>query len=335
MDRLPPGARGRRASSSPTTARPTAAARCSRRWTRRASCGTCPSPTGPGCGRSCRPTRAILAATAAMPTGSPSSTPTSSCCRPPPVRRRAAAGSSHASAPIPSVGAIVVNWALYGSSGHLACRAGAWSSSASPGGPARFRCPTTTSSRSCAPRPAPGSAATRTPSRSPPPFRAVHGDGRDLSPPLGIDGLSREVVWAPLRINHYVVKSREEFMTRKLPRGPGHHRPAMRAPGFFEATTATRSPTRSTRRWPQATRRERDRIAGAGSASGCPPRADFPSDGIVRWLRNREIRDFWSGRPGSAGPGSALVLDQPALVAAQEVGADDEEAAARPPARRG
>ena len=65
------------------------------------------------------------------------------------------------------------------------------------------------------------------------PYRTVHADGRPVRPhPLGLPGLSAELVWEPLRLNHYAVKSREEFLTRKLPRGRATT-PRLRDPDFF------------------------------------------------------------------------------------------------------
>ena len=111
------GCSGSSASSSPTTARPTAAARSSPRSTRPALVRHLPFPDRPG-GRPQLPAyAAILAGTAARPTGSPSSTPTSSCVPAAGPRRRAAGAPRRGSAPIRGVGAVAVNWALYGSSG--------------------------------------------------------------------------------------------------------------------------------------------------------------------------------------------------------------------------
>jgi hypothetical protein len=50
--------------------------------------------------------------------------------------------------------------------------------------------------------------------------RTVHPDGTPLDcGPLNISGVSGAICWSPLRINHYVVKSQEEFLTHKIPRG--------------------------------------------------------------------------------------------------------------------
>ena len=160
----------------------------------------------------------------------------------------------------PGVGAVVVNWALYGSSGQLA---------AGPGPVIeRFA---RRAERTLLPnhhfksilRTAAGAAVGGNPHafRLAPPFRAVHGDGRDLEAhALGINGLSREVVWAPLRLNHYVVKSREEFLTRKLPRGRATSE-RMRDPGFFEAHDRNEVADPIDPALAQATRLERARIA--------------------------------------------------------------------------
>ncbi|PRF34837.1 glycosyltransferase family 2 protein [Burkholderia multivorans] len=61
-------------------------------------------------------------------------------------------------------------------------------------------------------------------------YKYVNGRGRRLS--VGeIDGIADSVTWNPVRINHYVVKSRSEFFTKKRPRGRpnGDLRPV----GFF------------------------------------------------------------------------------------------------------
>lgn len=46
-------------------------------------------------------------------------------------------------------------------------------------------------------------------------------------------GLSEHLVWNPLRINHYVVKSRAEFYTKKVPRGRASIANAYRNESFF------------------------------------------------------------------------------------------------------
>src|SRR5690606_23935808 len=49
-------------------------------------------------------------------------------------------------------------------------------------------------------------------------YAAADGQPLALSPQRGA-GLSRSVVWTNARINHYVVKSRQEFFERKAARG--------------------------------------------------------------------------------------------------------------------
>lgn len=53
-----------------------------------------------------------------------------------------------------------------------------------------------------------------------PGWRCVHTDGTEVSDhPRHGKGLSERVVWSGLRLNHYIVKSREEFDTRKRRNG--------------------------------------------------------------------------------------------------------------------
>lgn len=65
-------------------------------------------------------------------------------------------------------------------------------------------------------------------------FRTVHADGTDLElfhPSR--TGMSREVRWSPMRLNHYIVKSREEFDRKRL-RGRATKVDAVRAITFFD-----------------------------------------------------------------------------------------------------
>lgn len=65
-------------------------------------------------------------------------------------------------------------------------------------------------------------------------FRYAHADGTLMEehPRLG-EGLSAEVKWKPLRLNHYVIKSREEFEKKKAPRGRGTAIPTRLNADFF------------------------------------------------------------------------------------------------------
>ena len=133
----------------------------------------------------------------------------------------------------PRAGAVAVNWALHGSAGRLAAgpepvverfdrraeREGLINH--------HFKSIVRTDA-------GPATAVNPHAFRLLAPYRTVHADGREVRPhPRGTPGLSAEVVWEPLRLNHYAVKSREEFMTRKLPRGRATT-PLPRDPGFFE-----------------------------------------------------------------------------------------------------
>jgi hypothetical protein len=167
----------------------------------------------------------------------------------------------------PEVGAIAVNWAVYGSSGHLRPGSGLVIERFTRRA-ARFRPPNHHFKSIIR------TAAVGEPGPNPhvfelgPSFRTVHCDGREIGGhPAGRRGLSRDVVWNPLRINHYVVKSREEFMTRKLHRGratTAEPRPA----AFFDAHDLNDTLDPVGRPLVAATRRERDRLALLAAAVG-------------------------------------------------------------------
>ena len=160
----------------------------------------------------------------------------------------------------PGIGAIVVNWAVYGSAGHLAMGAapvtGRFGRRAEAAHTAHHHFKSIV--RTCAP-----AAVGVNPHvfHLVAPYRTVHCDGRPVrAHPRGIPGLSAEVVWAPLRLNHYVVKSREEFMTRKLPRGRATT-VGRRDPGFFEAHDRNEVADPVPPALAYAARREEDRLA--------------------------------------------------------------------------
>ena len=134
----------------------------------------------------------------------------------------------------PAVGAVAVNWTVYGSSGETCARPGLVVE--------RF------TARDCdysplhrhyktilRPRAFAGLHDTPHLFRLRPGSQAIHADGRPVQPsPGALPGVSASVVLSPLRLNHYVVKSREEFLRRKLPRGRAT-RPEAREPAFFTA----------------------------------------------------------------------------------------------------
>lgn len=67
-------------------------------------------------------------------------------------------------------------------------------------------------------------------------WRLVHPDGREVAPhPRHGKGLSAEVVWAGLRVNHYIVKSREEFDTRKARNGSAATLGRVKGDDYFRA----------------------------------------------------------------------------------------------------
>jgi glycosyl transferase family 2 len=120
--------------------------------------------------------------------------------------------------PGPDVGAIAVNWSLYGSSGHK---------QASPRPVAeRFirrakqNHPLNRHYKSIV-RPTAVEGDVENPHYFPlkEGFRVIHPDGSPVADVPGRTGLSTRILWDPIRVNHYVIKSWEEFHHRKRARG--------------------------------------------------------------------------------------------------------------------
>jgi hypothetical protein len=132
----------------------------------------------------------------------------------------------------PEVGAIVLNWAIHGSSWHMNHAAGLVTE--------RFQ--------RCAPRTmhinehyktvlrtAAWSGAFASPHlpRLDARWEVLHANGAPVMPNArNWAGLSSEVVWEVLRLNHYAVKSRQEFDERKRPKGRVSH-PGQRGETYF------------------------------------------------------------------------------------------------------
>ena len=132
----------------------------------------------------------------------------------------------------PDVGAIVLNWALYGSSWHTNHAAGLVTE--------RFqRCASRTMGINqhykTVLRTAAWSGAFPNPHlpRLDAGWRVLHANGAPVVPharhPVGV---SSEIVWDILRLNHYAVKSRQEFEERKRPKGRVSH-PGERGGKYF------------------------------------------------------------------------------------------------------
>ena len=132
------------------------------------------------------------------------------------------------------VGMFVVNWAVYGSSGETEARPEPvierFQGRARRGAGINRRYKSVVRVGACA-----GTSDNPHHFQLLPGFRAVHVDGTDLElfrPARS--GMSREVRWSPMRLNHYVVKSRQEFFERKLPRGRATKADEVRATSFFD-----------------------------------------------------------------------------------------------------
>ena len=142
---------------------------------------------------------------------------------------------------VPDVGVVVVNWAVYGSNGETEARpepvTERFQRRAGRGSNLNRRYKSIVRPSACA-----GTSDNPHHFRLQPGFRTVHADGTDLElfrPPH--TGMSRDVRWSPMRLNHYVVKSREEFFERKLPEAAPPRRTRCAQPLSSTITTATRS----------------------------------------------------------------------------------------------
>lgn len=247
----------------------------------------------------------------------------------------------------PEVGAVAVNWALYGSAGRAAPGEGLvterFPARAARDAPVHRHVKTIL-------RPAAFAGFLDTPHL----FRlrdgagVVHADGTPFLPVAGrAAGLSRAVVWEPLRLNHYAVKSAHEFFGRKRPRGRAT-RAELRPPRFFAEhdrnetadpvpaalLAAARAELRAIRARLRATGWSGPEPGlGVPEAALRPARRPGPGAGRARPGTGAGSRPGpASGSGPGSGPGSrdGSELEQRDRVAAQQVGADDEQAAGQP-----
>jgi hypothetical protein len=134
--------------------------------------------------------------------------------------------------PGPDVGAIAVNWAIYGSSGEM---------QAGPRPVAeRFtrraeRTHQANRHYKSIVRPWVVEGKVQNPHYFPlrEGFRTIHPDGSGVTDVPGPKGLSTRILWNPVRINHYVVKSWDEFYHRKRARGRATRPGLLRDEAFF------------------------------------------------------------------------------------------------------
>ena len=291
MDRLSPRARGRALLHRRQRQR-----RRHRRAPRRRSTAAGSSTHLPFPGR---PGRAAAAAglrrdpaprTAARPTGSPSSTPTSSCC-PAPPSRRARRGSSPRLGADPSVGAVAVNWAVYGSSGERDGRAGAVIERFA--GRAERQTLLLNRHYKSILRPAAVAAGCTQPAPLPPrrrpSARCMPTAPAAAAADVGPNGLSREV-----RLGAAPAQPLRGEVARGVPdpqaaARPGHQEPACATAGFFAAHD--RNEVRPTPVDPADCRlRARMRAAGSPAPSRPAPggrQAGLPRRGSTRPLPER------------------------------------------------
>jgi len=132
----------------------------------------------------------------------------------------------------PEVGAIVLNWAIHGSSWHTNHAAGLVTERFQRRAPRRLNI---NHHYKTVLRTAAWSGRFKNPhqARLDAPWQVKHVNGAPVVPhPRYGAGLSSEVVWEILRLNHYAVKSRQEFEERKRPKGRVSHQAERRETYF-------------------------------------------------------------------------------------------------------
>ena len=138
-----------------------------------------------------------------------------------------------------------------------------------------------------------------------PGWRLVHPDGSDARPhPYHGWGLSQEVVWSRLRLNHYIVKSREEFDARKARNGSAATRGRVKGDDYFRAHDRNDTRDACDVRLIEATRAKLSRLTARLQATGCPlpppatqpPRYLRPFEGVQGHV-DRIVREGEAGRP--------------------------------------
>jgi hypothetical protein len=167
----------------------------------------------------------------------------------------------------PEVGAVVANWAAYGSSGEATAREGLvierFTARARHDALLNHHYKTILRPRAFA-----GVHETPHLFRLGDGYFAVHADGSPVVPYDGRHhGLSRAVAWAPIRLNHYVVKSREEFFERKRRRGRATQN-AQRDAGFFATHDRNEERDPMPNRLIEATKAEKRRLIERLRAAG-------------------------------------------------------------------
>lgn len=165
----------------------------------------------------------------------------------------------------PEIGAIAVNWAVYGSSGAERAASGLVIERFT--GRAFRRWPVNRHFKSIV-RPAAVASTGATPHDFVlhPPFEIVHADGAPLERNTLGEGMSGRVAWEALRLNHYVIKSREEYVTIKAPRGRATVS-GWRAAAFFDDHDRNEVTDPAANRFAAATRAEQARLAALVSAA--------------------------------------------------------------------
>lgn len=222
----------------------------------------------------------------------------------------------------PDVGAIAVNWAIFGSAGRIAYEPGLVLERFACRAPREFL-------TNCHYKSIVRCAAYESVEGNPHFFRIradwsyVHSDcSRLVDHPERGKGLSAAVCWNGLRLNHYAVKSREEFEQRKAPKGSASLAGRRKGSGYFanHDCNEVRDPLPDAMLAEVATEAERIRSALKDIGATLTERPIVPSmprplfDGVRGHVDTIEQRDGalvirgWALR-ASGRPPSTLVVD--------------------------
>lgn len=181
--------------------------------------------------------------------------------------------------PGPDVGAIAVNWAVYGSSGLKEAAAQPVIERFSRRAEATH--PVNRHYKSIL-RPGAHAGKIQNPHYFPlkPGFRSVHADGAEVTDvPNSSKGLSTRIVWDPIRINHYVIKSWDEFYYRKRARGRAMRSDQLRDETFFNVHDRNEvvdpMPTWLVSATEEECRRIEALLRKSGTAAAEPPGSSF------------------------------------------------------------
>lgn len=106
-------------------------------------------------------------------------------------------------------------------------------------------------------------------------WRHVHADGTELAlHPTHGTGLSQQVIWGPYRLNHYIVKSHQEFFERKATNGSAASLSRVKGEDYFRRHDRNDVRDAAPPRWSELVAQETQRINAQLSAQSCEIASD-------------------------------------------------------------